>query len=350
MVLALVVCLTFWSLLTGNAWATVAAVPPYTAKVFAQGTSSYNSPDSISFTSSNVFVGFGNGVAKDGKDGKSSTIAEYDMQGKVVQTFSVLGHNDGLRVDPRGDIWALQNEDGNPNLVIIDVEDGKQKTYTFAPTAHGGGYDDIVFAHDLVFFSASNPSKNPNTDPAVVSVKLKGDDVEVAQVLAGNTLATDVTTGSKVTLNLQDPDSMILDPSGEFVLTSQADMELVVVAHPDLACQTVFRVPLTTADSDKPMADDTVFVRSGSGMILFSDKNTNTIYSITAPYFAPGAAYTAAQNSAGTLGFVGQLNLTTGLVTPIVSGLGNPGGMAFISNDAELNDPKTLASQIEECP
>jgi len=61
---------------------------------------------------------------------------------------------------------------------------------------------------------------------------------------------------------------------------------------------------LTTPDGDTPMVDDTVFARSARGVILVADKNANTIYFITAPYFAPGAAYSAAQNSAATTGFV----------------------------------------------
>ena len=71
---------------------------------------------------------------------------------------------------------------------------------------------------------------------------------------------------------------------------------------------------------------------------------------MTTPYFAPGAAYTAYQDSARVNGFVGQLDLSTGLLTPIISGLGNPGGMAFISTDSELNDPKIVNAKIDDCP
>jgi hypothetical protein len=325
------------------------AVTPYTVAVFASGAPDVSSPDSIAFTSTNVFVGFGNGVAKDGSDGKSSTIVMYDLQGTQVTTFSVKGHNDGLRVDGKGKLWSMQNEDGNPNLVIIDPKNAKQTLIT-TPSMNGGGYDDITFAGRSVFFSASNPSKNPNSDPAVVGAKIKGATAALTQVLAGNASATKVTTGGSVTLNLQDPDSMILDPNGELVLTSQADMELVIIQNPGLTCQNTFVVPLTTPDSDTPMADDTVFARSATGRILVADKTTNTIYWISAPYFAPGAAYTAAQNSAGTTGFVGQINLTTGRLTPIVTGLGNPGGMAFISTDSGLNAPKLLVGKTPRCP
>ena len=100
------------------------AVTPYTVTVFASGSGDLSSPDSIAFTSTNVFVGFGNGVAKDGSDGKSSAIVMYDLQGTPVTTFSVTGHNDGLRIDRKGKLWSMQNEDGNPNLVIIDPRNG----------------------------------------------------------------------------------------------------------------------------------------------------------------------------------------------------------------------------------
>ena len=325
------------------------AVPPYTVAVFASGSGDLSSPDSIAFTSTNVFVGFGNGVAKDGSDGKSSSIVMYDLQGTPVTTFSVKGHNDGLRIDRKGKLWSMQNEDGNPNLVIIDPRTGNQTLIT-TPATNGGGYDDITFAGRSVFFSASNPSKNPNTDAAIVSATIRGGTAVLTGVLAGNASATDVTTGKAVVLNLQDPDSMILDPNGELVLTSQADMELVIVQTPGQTCQTKLIVPLTTPDNDTPMADDTVFARSATGRILVADKASNTIYSISAPYFAPSAAYAAAQNSAATVGFVGELNLTTGRLTPIVTGLGNPGGMAFISTDARLNAPQLLVGKTPRCP
>ena len=64
----------------------------------------------------------------------------------MQNTFSVVGHNDGLRLQPgTNNLWALQCEDANPNLVIIDLNKGTQTLYTFPPTPHGGGYDDVVF-------------------------------------------------------------------------------------------------------------------------------------------------------------------------------------------------------------
>jgi hypothetical protein len=70
-------------------------------------------------------------VAKDGSDGKSSTLVEYSLDGHVRRTWSVPGHNDGLRVIDGNQLWSLQNEDANPNLVVIDLQSGRQTLYKF---------------------------------------------------------------------------------------------------------------------------------------------------------------------------------------------------------------------------
>ena len=122
----LVIC-TF--LLTGPAaLGQVIASVPYTVSVFAAGVAgSYTKPDSIAVLGNRVFIGYGNGVSTTGSDDKSSTIVEYAMNGDIVNTFSVVGHNDGLRIHPKTKkLWAMQNEDANPNLVIIEPKSGTQ--------------------------------------------------------------------------------------------------------------------------------------------------------------------------------------------------------------------------------
>ncbi len=44
--------------------------------------------------------------------------------------------------------------------------------------------------------------------------------------------ATDIPTHRPVTLNLQDPASMIFNPLGDLILDSPADAELIIVHHP----------------------------------------------------------------------------------------------------------------------
>lgn len=286
----------------------------------------YTQPDSITFNSANVFVGYGNNVATDGTDGKSSTIVEYTMAGKKVKTFSVKGHNDGLKIDPStGLLWAMQNEDANPSLVIFDLTSGTQTSYSLgAVSVCGGGYDDIVFDAGKVFLSCSNPANNPNTDPAIVSLTISGTTATVSPVLMANASAVNIVTGKTVTLNLQDPDSMILDPSGVLVLDSQADSELILVTNPDSPDQSVQVLPITFLGSPTQI-DDTVFPTSVSGRILVAVRDAEMVGAIDSTNW-PIARF----GFSATPTSVSQLDLATGALSVLVNGLNNPHGEAFI--------------------
>ena len=173
-------------------------------------------------------------------------------------------------------MWALQNEDASPHLVIIDPGNDQQidAVSILIATPHGGGYDDIVFRGCNVFISASNPSRNPNTGPAIVSARLDNGVVKIKPLLVGDAKAIDVPTGATIKLNLQDPDSMTLDPQGNIVLDSQADQELIYVTHPGESNQEALRLPLSFLSAGKfiPVeTDDTAFVTGSDGFILFAD-------------------------------------------------------------------------------
>jgi hypothetical protein len=306
----------------------VTASAPYTVSVFATSIPGVDfAPDSIAILNGHVFIGFGDGAATDGSDGKSSTIVEYKLNGDIVRRYTVPGHNDGLRVNPRTkQLWAMQNEDANPNLVIIDPKAGTQKMYTFGPTPHGGGYDDIASCGNDIFLSASNPAGNPNTAPAIVKAEIKGTTVVVTPVLSGAATATDIPTDSPITLNLQDPDSMIFNPLGDLVLDSQADAELIIVHRPSRAEQSVYHLAITRNGSPVQI-DDTVFATASLGVIFVSDRDGQTVYAISRNIFSPGAAYSATPNS------VAKLDLDTGVLTDIVTGMMSPHGMAFMGVD-----------------
>ena len=341
--------------------AQVVATPPYSVGIFASAPAGLSAPDSVTFSSTNVFVGYGNGGAPDGSGGAISNVIEYDLKGNQIQNFPITGHNDGLRFNPlTNQLWALQNEDGNANLAIVDLKNGNQTIYQLGTGPHGGGYDDIDFNNDAVYLSASAPTINPNTAPAIVSLKLTHGKAVLTGILNGNASATDVTSGQTETLNLQDPDSMTLDPLGELVMTSQGDGELVIVQHPGLNCQNAFVVPLTSETGGPTVGntqlDDTVFTTQSQGELLVADKGLNAIYVITAPYFAASAYSAVSVFSTPSApnpneSFVGQTNLTTGFVTPIVKGMSNPGGMAFIPSGIDLSRFIKNSVQIpEECP
>lgn len=318
-----------------------AAQPPYVLNVFAKAMPpQYSQPDSIVQWHNRIFVGFQNHVAKDGSDGKSSTIVEYTLDGKVKRTFSVSGHNDGLRIVGEDALWCLQNEDANPNLVVIDLESGRQTLFTFAPTVHGGGFDDMIVIDDRVLMTASNPNLNGagvNVFPALVVATLRSNMVDVAPVLNGDANAIDIPTGSPVALNLTDPDSLTVDPRGNVVVNSQGDAELIFIRHPFSNNPTVGRLAITVSGIPGIPAtvDDTAFAPSPRSFVLFSDVGGDTIYRINSPAFGfePGTAY----STSDTLGIVGVLNLDNGALTPIATGFVSTRGMIFVSRAEDNN-------------
>jgi len=315
-------------LLAGTAFGQVTALPPYTVSVFATGVQGlYFNPDSITMLDGHVFIGFGNNAPPDGSSGHSN-IVEYDLSGNVITTYTVKGHNDGLRANPQTHlIWAMQNEDANPNLVIIDPAHHTQTLYKFGPTPHGGGYDDIAFIGQDALFSCSNPAHNPNSYPAIVKGQFMGNFINVIPVLMGTATATDIPTDTPISLNLQDPDSMAFDPLGDLVLDSQADGELIILHHVLQIDQSVYHLGLTLGGSATQI-DDTVYATASHGVILASDEGGDTIYAISKDIFSPGTAYSAAPTS------VSYTNLDTGVLTDIVTGMVSPHGMMFIPSDA----------------
>lgn len=316
------------------------ATPPYKISVFAKSPAGTSQPDSLVVWNDNVIVGFENGVAKDGTDGKSSTLVEFSLAGKVKRAFQVKGHNDGLRVVGDDELWALQNEDANPNLVVIELRTGKSKTYKFAPTPHGGGYDDMVVKDGKVYITASNPNLDAmgnNVFPALVRASLSGDSVLLEPVLNGDANAVDIPTGMTVKLDLTDPDSLTIDPRGNIVLDSQADSELVFIRRPFTDDQTVGRLSITSSVTGPGNAtitlDDTAFAPNAKAFLLVTDVSGGVVYRIDGGTFGfePGVAYSASD----TLGLVGTLNLDNGVVTPIVTGFGSARGLLFISPDGD---------------
>jgi hypothetical protein len=333
--------------LTPTAFAqTPVAVAPYTLSIFAPPPNGLSETDSVTILDGHVFVGYGDNHLPDGSDGLDSQVVEFTMAGEVVHIYTVPGHNDGLKPDPVTHLlWALQNEDANPNLVIIDTRTQQQQHFTFGPTPHGGGYDDITFLHCNAFLSASNPAHNPNTGPGIVRATLGRGIVNVTPVLSATANAIDLVSGATIGLNLQDPDSMTRDLLGNIVLDSQADQELIIVSHPGQPDQSALRLPLSIRNGNTitPVeVDDTAFVTSSQGFILFADKTLNNVYKLEKSAFAPGTAYTAADGASA----VGSLDLTDGIITPIVTGLGNPGGLIFVS-DAEAHAQPNPLEQIE---
>jgi hypothetical protein len=119
----------------------------------------------ISVDGKNLWVGYGNGADPTGAMGSGNAV-EYDSgSGAVLLNVSIPGHIDRLKINPTtGDVWATQNEDGNPTLTVINHKNGKFKIFKFDPALKTGGMDDLVFAGDKskdVFIVTSSQSGPP---------------------------------------------------------------------------------------------------------------------------------------------------------------------------------------------
>jgi hypothetical protein len=330
----------------GTVPASVSAASGYKVSVFATSSEAGKStnPDSIVQLGSNVFVGYGDAVNPDGTVPNSNPpvqgqteVIEYDMTGKVVKTFEVIGHNDGLLTYDSQTIWAMSNEDANPTLTVINVSTGAETQYTpTTPLLHGGGLDDMQLIQGAVYASASNPTVSapisgfPNGvvtgAPAVISIALNanGKTFDWSPVLSGSAQATDMVSGTTVTLNITDPDSESIDPNGNLVVDSQQDSELEYLQNIGTANQTAKVLLLNLYGNPWPV-DDTRFVPTGNNpYLLFTDTPSNTIYRVDGTFKATDA-YSAGQ------GTILKMDPATGNLAPVIIGLNAPHGMLFVT-------------------
>ncbi|WP_206997916.1 hypothetical protein [Trinickia mobilis] len=313
--------------------------PGFSISVFAKPPAGSSAPDSLAVLDNHIWVGYANGGAPDGSGNAQSQIVEYSRDGNVLRSITVAGHNDGLKVNPyTREIWAVQNEDANANLVTIDSSTGRTALYVFGKPPHGGGYDDIVFKDGQAYISASNPTLDAsghNNGPSIVRAILESNGtIDVSAVLPGMPAASDIPFGTVKRLNLTDPDSMTLTPSGDVLLDDQGDGQLVLWRAPGSDPQLQY-LPLL----GNVQVDDTVFATSHKGYILVSDTKANLIYKITADVWQKDAAFSASTGVAATSttpavpAYVGQLDLHSGALLPLVTNLQSPHGMAFVSTD-----------------
>ncbi len=331
-----------------NSGAAAVAVPSavsavgkgYTISVFAKAPGTLR-PDDLVVHDKNIYV-----VMQDPNDNPDGTavagttpqseVIEYDTTGKVLNTYAVPGHPDGMVEIDANTLWVSTNEDADPMIIVLNTATNTQTTLTpDATPAHGGGLDDLKVLNGVVYAAASNPTLGtatataPNgvsTVPAVYSVTLNSDNAtfHLTPVLMGNATAGDLVTNAQVALNMTDPDSMAVDPSGNLVIDSQQDSELVFVSNPG-AGQTVSVLPLTLYGNAWPV-DDTRWAPSGSSYMLLADNAAQLIYHITAT-----AGFTAGTPYSAGVGTVLELNATTGAMTPIYAGMGNPHGLIFVA-------------------
>jgi hypothetical protein len=147
----------------------------------------------------------------------------------------------------------------------------------------------------------------------------------------------DIATGATIVAQQSDPDSLKADPSGDLVLDSQQDGDLIFLNSPGSPNQAGLRLHLTNGTANQITVDDTVFPSAPSGTILVADTPTDIVYAVKSNAFQPGGAYSAASITS-TTGILGKVDLSTGFVTPIVTGMQAPHGAFFIPTNPDDRD------------
>ncbi len=300
----------------------------FTSTVFASGSAvSGTQPDSITIGGGHVFVEYGNGAISNAPlgTGGSSTIAEYDMAGNALATFSALGSVDGLRYNPATNLlWVLQNQDGFPALETIDPTNGLTTKYAYSnavSTSSARGFDDVTFVGGKAYLSYTNPSAAG--DAVIYSATLGNGTVNLGSPVLSYDGANSTT--------LNDPDSLDQTPNGSLLETSGDDGALTTVSNPGASSQTVSSVRLTDSVTGKNVSglDDTVFAPSAASSLLVADTKNNAIYEVTGP-FTPGGVY----SSIGSTNTLDSVDLSTGIATSISTGLfpsnASPHGLGFL--------------------
>jgi hypothetical protein len=330
----------------------------YVISVFAKAPGTIEPDDMVQLGTSIFVICQDPNVNPDGTypPGVTSSLAEvieYSETGTVLKTFSVPGHPDGMTAYNATTVWVTSNEDANPVITVIDATTNTLQSYTsdVAPLPNGGGLDDLKVVNGVVYAAASNPTTtlNPspnlapystdssgatalygvNLGPVLYTVALNSDGktFHPVPVLMSSIPATAIIGNTPVTLNMTDTDSSMIDPSGDLVIDSQQDSELVFVKNLGTPTQSVSVLNVTLYGNPWPLDDTRWSPASGSSFMLVSDTPAQLIYRIDAlgGSFTPSTAYSSGQ------GTVLQTNTTTGKMTPIYVGMNNPHGLIFVT-------------------
>jgi hypothetical protein len=324
-VLAVPFAAIVWTVWSGS---TVDAATVRSIRVFAKGADvNSTAPDSIAVADDSILVSYSNGADSTGQAG-SSTIVEYSLRGEALRTFSVRGSVDGLKIDPRtGLVWALQNQDGNSTLTLIDPDEGTQgPPIPYAVRSSTRGYDDVVFRGNRIFLSYTNP--NVSDDPTIQMLVGGSNPLAVTTILTMGATGTNLATGQRNQPTTQtDPDSLKLTPSGDLQLTSGADGQLIFVRHPGTDEQGVSFLTLLNRTTHQPVTglDDAVFATARQGVFYLAETGNNRVLAITVDDLDVGSLFA----SVGSENALVSVNLTTGVVLPFVANLKGPHGLVF---------------------
>ena len=315
--------------------------------IFATAPDGAKSPDSITAGNNSIWVEYGNGAKSDGSAG-SSTVVQYDLLGTVQNTYTLPGLADGLKVDPAtGGVWALQNQDGNSTLTLIDPATKQVSApLSYAPPYVYGadsarGYDDVAFVGQKVFLSYTGP-ENPG-DPVIQQLTngtAPFGALQTTDILRLGDTGTNLVTGeTNQPLPVTDPDSLKALPDGSLILTGEADRAFTIISHPGTTEQSASFVTLPAGSSEP---DDVIRPTTTSGTFYISNQNDNTVLAAKVTGLNTGDLYATVGSS------LDGIDPATGTATPVVTGLNAAHGLVFVPSLSDAPDLTVLLQTISQ--
>lgn len=275
-------------------------------------------------------MAYTNGADSTGASG-SSTVVEYSPTGAVLKTIALAGYVDGLKVDPNThQVWALQNQDGNSTLSIINPETGAVTgPLSYVDPSSTRGFDDVVFQHNAVYLSETNPP-NPSGEADATIVALSGGGrssgpLATTPVFWTGEMGLDTVTGKMEVVPQNDPDSMKTTATGDLLLTSGDDGVIIDIHHVGKPSQFITFTPIQGVPTPGAGLDDVIQTNSTSGTFFISDTGDNKVLEAHISGLNPDDYYA----SVASLGGFGQIDPSTGVFTLLVP-VNGPHGVVFV--------------------
>jgi PEP-CTERM motif len=310
-----------------------------TTSVFALGTSPgvmATGPDSVTAGNGSVWVAYSNGADSTGLPGPNSLVVQYNSNGTVQHTYSLPGYVDGLKINPaNGNVWALQNQDGNSTLTIINTTTNTAgPAIPYSVTSGTRGYDDVVFSGGSTYLSYTNPTLG--TDP-IIQQLINGSNPLAfsSNILTMGASGTNLATGLTGPIIATDPDSMKLTLTGSLMLTSGSDGTLTFVSVPGGSVSFLQLLNPSTGGAVSGL-DDAIFPTTTNGTFYVADTGNNRVLAIHATGLTLGSLFA----DVGSLNEFGSVNTGTGVVSPTVTSvsgvnLSAPHGIDFVADAPE---------------
>ena len=182
----------------------------------------------------------------------------------------------------------------------------------------------MAFDHGKVFLSETNAASIG--DPVIQQLDNGNHPdgaLQTTSILRNGDTGTNLLTGQvNQPLPVSDTDSLKVLSDGSLILTSGNDASLTIVSDPGTAQQSASFLTLPNSAS----LDDVVVPTTSSGTFLVANQNANDVLQVKVTGLNTHDIY-ASLDSANA---VVQIDPKTGAVTPIITGLNSPHGLAFL--------------------